>query len=136
MPDDSAIVWGRHSHSGSEGNVSEPIIIWNTRDPLGGKSKAAFEEALKKALEGRVDAAYIFGSYGTKAFNRDSDVDLFLVLRTEKSFLERGIDFYDVLDLAPSIDLLVYTPEEFERLTNDPSPGFWESAVATLRRIV
>jgi hypothetical protein len=34
------------------------------------------------------------------------------------------------------MDLLVYAPQEFEKLTGDPSPGFWVSAVASMRRIM
>ena len=114
----------------------DPVIIWNTRDPLGGKTPTTFEAELRTLLAGRVEGAYLFGSYGTPGFDRDSDVDLFLVVRTSKPFLERCLDFPDVQDLVPDMDLLVYTPEEFESLTADPSPGFWTSAVASLRRIV
>jgi len=114
----------------------DPVIIWNTRDPLGGKTTTQFEEELCTLLAGRAEAAYFFGSYGTPGFGRDSDVDIFLVVRTDKPFLKRIEDFYDVQDLVPSIDLLIYTPEEFESLISDPSPGFWQSAVQTMRRIV
>lgn len=117
-------------------NSDEPVIIWNTRDPLGGRTPAQFEAELRTRLAGRVEAAYLFGSYGTPEFDRDSDVDLFLVVRTAKPFLERFLDFTDIQDLVPAMDLLVYTPEEFESLTSDPSPGFWTSAVASLRRVL
>jgi hypothetical protein len=42
----------------------------------------------------------------------------------------------DLLDLFPGLDILVYTPREFEKLTSDPSPGFWKSAVAEMRQIL
>jgi predicted nucleotidyltransferase len=113
-----------------------PVIIWNTRDPLGGMTAEAFEVELRRLLTGRVESAWIFGSYGTPAFNRDSDVDMMLVVKTDTPFLERILDFSDVKYLVPDMDLLVYTPEEFCRLTADPSPGFWTSAVASMRRIV
>lgn len=114
----------------------EPVIIWNTRDPLGGKSPENFEREARKLLAGRVEAAYIFGSYGTKDFGRDSDVDMMLVVKTDKSFVERALDFCDLMDLVPAMDLLVYTPAEFEKLTREPSPGFWASVVASMRRVV
>lgn len=116
--------------------MSDDIIVWNTRDPLYGKTPAEFEAEAKRALEGRVDAAYIFGSYGTPEFGRDSDIDMMLVVKTEKPFLDRAMAFTDLLDIVPSMDLLVYTPEEFASLTDDPSPGFWQSAVASMRRIL
>jgi uncharacterized protein len=116
--------------------VDEPVIVWNTRDPLYGRTPAEFEAEVKRILQGRVEAAYIFGSFGTPEFGRDSDVDMMLVVRTDKPFLDRAMDFTDLLDIVPSMDLVVYTPEEFQRLTADPSPGFWASAVASMRRVV
>jgi len=38
------------------------------------------------------------------------------------------------MDLAFSMDLLVYTLAGFEKLTSDPSAGFWASGVASMRR--
>lgn len=71
-----------------------------------------------------------------RSIGPDSDVDLFIIRRTETPFLERALEFYDVIDLVPAMDLLVYTPEEFRKLTEDPSPGFWKSAVTSMRRIL
>jgi len=116
--------------------MPESVIIWNTRDPLGGKTPAQFEAELRRLLSGRVEAAYIFGSYGTPDFGHDSDVDMFIVARTEKPFVERALDYSDVMDLVPAMDLLVYTSEEFEKLTTEPTVGFWQSAVASMRRVV
>ena len=116
--------------------LNEPVIIWNTRDPLDSRTRDQFELEAKRLFRGRVEAAYIFGSYGTKDFGRDSDVDMMLVVRTDNPFVERALDFADLMDLVPDMDLLVYTPAEFEKLTRDPSPGFWTSVVESMRRIV
>lgn len=116
--------------------VDEPLIVWNTRDPLDGRTSEQFEAELKRLLHGRVEAAYVFGSYGTERFGRDSDVDVLLVARTDKPFVDRPLDFADIIDLVPDMDLFVYTPDEFAKLTQDPSPGFWSSVVASLRRVV
>lgn len=112
------------------------ILVWNTRDPLRGRSVSEFELALKEKLAGRVEQAWLFGSWGTDEFGKDSDVDLMLVVNTDKPFLERARDFFDVMDLVLEMDLLVYTPDEFDTLTRNPSPGFWASAVASLKRIM
>jgi len=116
--------------------MAEPVIVWNTRDPLGGRSQAEFEAEARRILQDRVIAAYFFGSFGTEAFGRDSDVDMIIVAETDKSFVERALDFPELLDLVPDMDLLVYTPREFESLTTEPSAGFWTSVVASLRRFV
>lgn len=114
----------------------EPVIIWDTRDPLAGRSPEQFEREVGGLLKGRVEAAFFFGSYGTKDFGRDSDVDMLLVAQTDKPFLDRALDFADLMDLVPDMDVLVYTPLEFEKLTSDPSTGFWSSVVASMRRLV
>jgi predicted nucleotidyltransferase len=116
--------------------MAEGVIVWNTRDPLYGRSPAQFEEEAKRILEGRAIAAYFFGSYGSLEFGRDSDVDLILVAKTEKPFLERALEYPELFDLVPDLDLLVYTPEEFAALTTEPSAGFWTSATASLRRFI
>ena len=130
------IVWGPSSEVARHGQGDGPIIVWNTRDPLGGLSPEGFEAEFKRLLDGRVREAWIFGSYGTPAFCRDSDIDVFLVTDTTKPFIERALDFDDLRDLVPDMDIIVYTPEEFSTLTTDPSPGFWRSAVASMRRIL
>ncbi len=115
---------------------SQGVLVWSTRDPLKGRSVEEFKSALVRSLAGRVDQAWIFGSLGTPGFGPESDIDLILVAQTEKPFLERARDFFDVMDLALSMDLLVYTPEEFQKLIDEPSPGFWTSVVKSMRRVV
>ena len=112
------------------------IIVWNTRDPLGGMTRETFEAEFRRILEGRVLEAWIFGSYDSPAFGRDSDIDVFLVIDTTKPFVERALDFDELRDLVPDMDIFVYRPEEFRKLTGDPSPGFWRSAVASMRRML
>lgn len=112
------------------------VIIWNEREPLGGRTPAEFEAELARLLRGRVHACYVFGSYGRPEFSPDSDVDILLVADTQEPFVERPLAFSELLDLAPDMDLLVYTPAEFERLTKEPTIGFWQSVVASMRRLV
>ena len=115
---------------------AEGVLVWSTRDPLCGRTVKQFEAALREKLVGRVEQAWLFGSCGTPAFGADSDVDLMPVVDTDKPFLERARDYFDVMDLALSMDLLVYTQQEFDTLTSDPSPGFWTSVVASMRRVL
>lgn len=107
----------------------------NRRDPLFGLAPAAFEAALRQALSGRVSSAWFFGSYGTPSFSADSDVDLLLVADTDRPFPLRNREFEDLLDIIPTLDILVYTPDEFRQLTTDPSAGFWRSVTAGLRQL-
>lgn len=67
--------------------------------------------------------AIVFGSYATGSASRRSDVDLLLVQRTSKRFLDRYDGLYRELSAqvkGAAIDLLIYTPEELEELQDRP----------------
>lgn len=57
----------------------------------------------------------LFGSYAYGKPHEDSDVDLVLIKKTEKSFLERQVEVQSILRTTTAVDALVFTPEEFER---------------------
>jgi predicted nucleotidyltransferase len=129
---ESVIEWlGRDELPGER----EPVIVRNDRDPLFGMSREGFESRLREAVRGRALEIYFFGSYATENFGPDSDIDLIIIARTDKAFVDRARDYEDLLDIVPSMDILVYTPEEFRDLTENPTPGFWQSATVSLRRL-
>ena len=45
--------------------------------------------------------------------DESSDVDLFVVYRTDKRFLDRLGALYALWDIPIAVDILAYTPEEF-----------------------
>ena len=116
--------------------MSKKILVRTERDPLFGLTPNETIEYLRKALEGRAEEAYLYGSFGTGDFNRHSDIDLIIVCNTDAPFVERGNAFADLRQKLPSIEALVYTPEEFTSLTADPTAGFWRTVTATMRRIM
>ena len=60
--------------------------------------------------------AVAFGSFARGAADGYSDLDLAVVLRTELPAFGRGELLKDLFDALPvGLDLVVYTPEEFER---------------------
>lgn len=66
-----------------------------------------------------IQKAILFGSVARGEASRRSDIDLILIQRTTKRFLDR----YDGIlrDLnrespGPAVDVLIYTPGEFERI--------------------
>lgn len=80
---------------------------------------------LKERLQGRdVREAYVFGSFASERAGAWSDLDVLLVKHANAPFVERPRDFWDLLDLGIAMDILVYTPEEFECLAQSDS-GFW-----------
>ena len=101
---------------------------------LAGSNEEIFD-ALRKKLTGRVKNAYIFGSRATGRNRGNSDLDLILVADSKLPFHHRRDDFEDLFDLVPELDLLVYTPQEFQNLTERPAPGFWTQAVSEMVQV-
>ncbi len=112
------------------------IIVFLNRDPLYGYSREEYIEKLKTALSGRVEQAWFFGSFTNADFSKFSDIDIILVSDTGLPFIERAQAFSDLLNMVPTTDILVYTPEEFKKLKQNPSPGFWQSVVKTMERFM
>jgi predicted nucleotidyltransferase len=67
---------------------------------------------------------YLFGSYGTSIFDGQSDIDLLIVAPSNDRPLERRLKLRRMLleyDRRIGLDLLVYTPTEFNLLQKEPS---------------
>jgi len=59
----------------------------------------------------------LFGSHARGEANAESDLDIFIEMETAGSPPERAVEVSSVFGLRPwSMDLVVYTPEEVERL--------------------
>jgi len=112
------------------------ILLTYDRNTLRGYTPESFLKKIVSLLQDRVVSAWVFGSFNTPRFSHSSDVDIFIVTETDVPFIERPLLYDDLLDQFPGLDILVYTPREFEKLTSDPSPGFWKSAVAEMRQIL
>jgi predicted nucleotidyltransferase len=61
---------------------------------------------------------YLFGSYAHDTAGPDSDLDLLIIKRTEEKFNLRSTVLRSLLNFYPGVplDLIVYTPEEFDAL--------------------
>ncbi len=62
----------------------------------------------------RHSALILFGSRARGDSDEASDVDLILVYDTSKRFLDRLEELYRLWDLPIAVDILAYTPAEFE----------------------
>lgn len=64
----------------------------------------------------------MFGSLARGESSLHSDLDLIVVMKTSKRFLERYDDLLVpiVSAVGRSVDLLVYTPEELEKVSHRP----------------
>jgi len=64
----------------------------------------------------------VFGSVARGEPDAHSDLDLVIVAPTTRPFFERFKDFAGLYDVWPRLDLLIYTPEEFDRMRADGNP--------------
>jgi predicted nucleotidyltransferase len=66
--------------------------------------------------------AILFGSYARGSETKNSDIDIVFVEETAEPFLKRMDKYlYPLIDtLAESVEVLVYTPDEFTRMQGSP----------------
>ncbi len=57
-----------------------------------------------------------FGSYAQGKRDLFTDLDLIIIMETEKEFLQRTTEMYQLLHRDVDMDLLVYTPDEFQKM--------------------
>jgi len=89
----------------------------------------------EKLSHHKINAAYIFGSFAKGQASAWSDIDLLIVMPTPAPFLERAREFDGVYQLGVPVDILVYTPEEFNQLKSS-NVGFWKNFQEHNLRIV
>lgn len=63
-----------------------------------------------------VQKVILFGSHARQSLHSKSDIDLIVIRPTTQPFVRRADDLIDLLPPGTPADLLVYTPEEWERL--------------------
>lgn len=75
---------------------------------------------IMKKLKGdsSIKQVLLFGSLARGDLREGSDIDLIVIKNTDKKFLDRLDEFY--LDASEPLDILVYTPEEFEEMKERP----------------
>lgn len=78
------------------------------------------KEAVKRIIEGfNPEKIILFGSYAYGQPTKDSDIDLMVVMDTDMKPYERAVPLRKALrDLGISKDIIVRTPQEFERFKN------------------
>lgn len=88
-------------------------------DPL-----EAFLAALRPLLrEHRARAAYLVGSRARGTADEHSDIDVIIIAESDRPEVERFKDYLPAIMAARvGVDLLVYTPDEFDRLRSEERP--------------
>ena len=87
--------------------------------------RAAYRQALENALARicqrlakipAVQKAVLFGSSARGRRDLFTDLDLLVVMQSDLDFIQRSAELRRRLEACVDMDLLVYTPDEFERM--------------------
>ncbi len=97
------------------------LIFLENKDPLSKERLDQIKTQIAEKLKSRCLKAYLFGSTAKDTYHTESDVDLLIIKDTDLKFTKRNIEFSDLLDIFPMIDIIVYTQEEFENSEHIPS---------------
>jgi uncharacterized protein len=68
----------------------------------------------------QVERVVLIGSAAAGRRDLFTDIDLVVVMRTELDFVSRLVELHRQLRATVALDLLVYTPEEFDNLRYRP----------------
>lgn len=63
----------------------------------------------------------LFGSLARGDWDEVSDIDLMVIYHTDKVFLDRMKELYLCWNIPKAVDILAYTPGEFEKMMNESS---------------
>ena len=91
------------------------------------------EQLVKEIAEGyQPEKIYLFGSYANGTPTYDSDIDLFIIKKTDKRRKDRTIELIHSLKSYPEtgVDFIIYTPQELEAV-QDSVVNIAKEAVAT-----
>ncbi|MCX7795745.1 MAG: nucleotidyltransferase domain-containing protein [bacterium] len=68
-----------------------------------------------------IEKIILFGSLLRNDIMSTSDIDLIIIKETKKRFLDRLDEIYTTIKPRVAMDILVYTPKEFEKLQKESS---------------
>ena len=78
------------------------------------------ERITSAAIELGVQKIILFGSTAWGKPGLTSDLDLLIIWDTPLDFLSRTTELYNYLQPYVAVDMLVYTPDEVERMVDRP----------------
>ncbi|MEW6230305.1 MAG: nucleotidyltransferase domain-containing protein [Bacillota bacterium] len=137
-----ATLLGQYTSSENPMEIVSSWVAWYSGDAespsgVGGRSTVPYRVADKETrrrrltgelqrivaiLKGRgVEKIILFGSLASGSVGSASDIDLIVVEKTDKRFPDRLDEAYSAVQPRVAKDILVYTPEEIERLKESSS---------------
>lgn len=100
-------------------------------NPMKKKKEKELDEIVSIIKNIRPNKIYLFGSHADSTSDDQSDIDLLIVAHSDDPPTERRMKLRRMLneyDRKIGLDLLVYTPAEFDMLEKEPS-SFISSAM-------
>ncbi len=81
---------------------------------------AQIREIIQTIVNGyNPEKVYLFGSYANGTARKDSDLDICVIKETNERAIDRRVKVQSLFNPYPhSMDILVYTPGEFEERKN------------------
>ena len=108
-------------------NIMKHQDLLETRDRLRERKKAHLEILTQEAKRISAEAVkmgarkiILFGSMVRDTAGLSSDLDLLIVMDSDLDFIERTADIFRRLKPEVGADIMVYTPEELERMKTNP----------------
>lgn len=97
------------------------------------KHRLLLDESLRRAVRQlsaipAVEKVILFGSYAAGRRDLFTDLDLIVIMQSDQAYIDRSALIYSSLQPSVDVDILVYTPEEFERMSER---GFLRLALET-----
>ncbi len=74
------------------------------------------EQIVRQLQEMGARRIILFGSRARGRARRESDIDLLVIMDDGRTFKERMREIYARLETDADVDILAYSPEEFERV--------------------
>ncbi len=78
--------------------------------------KSELKRVVHELKKAGVERIILFGSLAKDDIGPASDIDLLVVHDTKKRFMDRLLELYEVINPRYALDLLVYTPSEYDEM--------------------
>jgi len=88
---------------------------------------STLERAVNGLMGYEPEKIILFGSAARGDTDEYSDLDLIVIKKTDKRFVERLVEAGSFIPLELSVDILVYTPEEFQAMIEEGNPFIEEA---------
>lgn len=101
----------------------------------------AFYDQLERVVktlvrEYKPEKVILFGSAAAGKIHEDSDADLAVIKKTRKRFYDRIGEVYTLVPRGIPLDIIVYTPEEFEQMRREKYGYFVREEILEKGRVM